>query len=195
METKKIYIFCLLMIFIVFFSGISLAANSLWSEDSRNLFTDRSEFIEGEIVTVVIEENASAIQSASTDTVQSSSVEAEGRIGFLNLVGSFLFGYSEEDFADGETGRQGMIEAKITTEIVEITENGNLIIEGEKRLTINEEDQIIKLSGTVRPQDIDLDNQISSERVANAVIEYKGEGVIADKQRPGLFSRIFNWLF
>ena len=185
----------LLLTLLMFLFISTAAANSLWNESSESIYQDRSAFEEGDIITVHIEENATALQSANTDTSQSSNVEADANLGIIGFVGSLLFGYSEEDMADGQTGREGNIEADITTQVVEIKENGNLRIEGTKTLTINEEDQEISLTGNIRPNDINLDNEIDSERVADAAIEYKGDGSIAAKQRPGLFSRLFNWLF
>ena len=192
---KLIRINILLLIIMVMFMGMAAATNSLWSDDAVNFYRDRDDYQLGDIVTVVIEEEASALQAANTDTSQSSSVEAEARPGIFGFLGSLLFGYSEEDSADGRTQRQGTFAAHISAEIVEIRDNGNVKIAGEKKITINEEDQTITLTGILRPEDIDLENKIPSERVANATIEYKGEGSIADKQRPGLFSRLFNWLF
>ena len=191
MKTKIVILLALLFII-----NSSVFSISLWTEESTSIYQDRQPFVEGDIITVNIEEDASAIQSASTDTSQSSKMELEsrGRFGFRDFLASLLLGYSEEDRADGETNRQGRIEAQITTKVVEIEENGNLRIEGEKRLIINEEDQIITLTGIIRGDDVTLENEVPSHRVAEAVIEYKGEGVVAEKQRPGFFSRLFNWL-
>ena len=182
-------LFCLLI------SGqISVSASSLWTDDGDSIYQDVSSFEEGDIITVNIEESASALQSASTDASQSADMEVETRMGLLNFLASLLVGYSEEDRADGRTDREGIFEANITTQVVDVEENGNLKIEGTKNLNINEEDQRIALYGIIRPDDISLDNEISSRKVADATIEYKGEGVVGDKQRPGLFSRLFNWL-
>ncbi|MFW5856018.1 MAG: flagellar basal body L-ring protein FlgH [Halanaerobiaceae bacterium] len=172
-----------------------VTAESLWKEDSESMYQDRSSFTEGDIITINIEEDSSALQSADTDTSQSNEMELNTDIGVFEFLGSILFGYSEEDRADGQTNREGKLEANITTEVSEVQDNGNLRVEGDKRLTINEEDQLITLTGVIRPDDVDRDNEISSKKVADASIEYKGEGSVADKQRPGLFSRLFNWLF
>ena len=74
-------------------------------------------------------------------------------------------------------------------------ENGNLVVEGKRQLTVNEEDQFIIISGIVRPDDISSDNVVSSQYIANARIAYTGKGVINDKMRPGWFTRILDWVW
>ena len=191
---KVVILPLLIAVTLLMFFSTTIAATSLWTDDAESMYQDRSSFEEGDIITINIEESASALQSASTDTSQSSGMEVETRMGILNFLASLLVGYSEDDSADGRTGREGNFEANITTQVVEVLENGNLRVEGTKNLTINEEDQEIGLNGIVRPEDISLENEISSRKVADATIEFKGEGVVGDKQRPGLFSRLFNWL-
>lgn len=169
--------------------------NSLWSDDSADIYKDRKEHEEGDIITVLIKEDASAIQSANTNTSQSSEVDAEAGFGILSFLKAFGFGYSDSGSADGETTRSGTLEADITTQITDIRENGNLKIKGTKNININGEKQAIKLTGVIRPKDIELDNTISSKNIANADIEYEGEGPVGDKQDPGVLKKFLNWIF
>jgi flagellar L-ring protein precursor FlgH len=76
-----------------------------------------------------------------------------------------------------------------------VLDNGNLVIDGSKVVEINEEKEIIKISGIVRPQDIESNNIIYSYNVANAQITYSGKGAASTGQRPGLLARILNWIF
>ena len=193
---KVITHFIIILSFLLILSTAGVAAsNSLWSEESADMYEDRKAFKKGDIITVTISENASAIQSANTDSSQSSSVGAGGGTGLMNFLESFGLEYSDEDSADGQTGRQGTFEADITTQIVEIKENGNFKIEGEKKITINEEEQILTLAGVIRPEDISLENNISSRKVAQAEIGYKGKGPIAHKQKQGILSWLLGWIF
>lgn len=173
----------------------AVARGSLYSEEGGDLYSDRPEYEVGDIITIVIEEESNAIQSANTSTSQSSEVEAEAGTGFLDFLQSFGFGYSDSGDADGETARKGTLEADITTEIVEVMDTGNYRIEGTKNIKINGEKQEVKLSGVIRPEDITLDNTVDSEKIASVDIEYDGQGVVADKQRSGLLERLFNWIF
>ena len=77
----------------------------------------------------------------------------------------------------------------------EVFPNGNLYIEGKKEIIINNERQYIILSGVIRPEDIQTDNSITSDLIADARIEYSGRGVLADKQRPGWAGRILDYVW
>ncbi|MDH5730105.1 MAG: flagellar basal body L-ring protein FlgH, partial [Gammaproteobacteria bacterium] len=73
--------------------------------------------------------------------------------------------------------------------------NGELIVEGEQYIDFNNDTQKISVYGRVRPQDIASDNTILSSRMADAEIEFSGEGLISSRGKPGIITRIFNWLF
>ena len=192
---KKRFLIFMLIISIISFANIVSADNSLWSDEAAGKYEDRPDYQAGDIITVVIEENANAVQSANTSTSQSSSIEAEAGTGLFNFLKAFGVGYSDQGSADGETQRSGTLEADITTQIEEVLDNGNLRIIGSKKIKINGEEQIIKLSGVIRPEDVQLDNEISSQKVAEASIEYEGRGPVADKQEPGIFEKILNFFF
>ena len=184
----------LVVLLIIIFLSSGAAAESLWSDNSKDLYQDYPDYIMGDIITVVIEEDASAIQSANSDASQGSNYNAQGG-GLLDFIPFFDFSYSDSESADGQTQRSGTLQADITTEVVEIKENGNLKIQGTKRVKINGEIQTILLEGVIRPQDINFDNEVSSKRVSNANIEYEGEGVAGDKQEPGVLTKLFNFIF
>ncbi|NMT18796.1 flagellar basal body L-ring protein, partial [Vibrio parahaemolyticus] len=81
------------------------------------------------------------------------------------------------------------ISGYITVEVIEVLAYGNLVIRGEKWMTLNTGDEYIRLSGTIRPDDISFDNTIASNRVSNARIQYSGTGVQQDMQEPGFLAR------
>ncbi len=78
--------------------------------------------------------------------------------------------------------------------VTEVTSSGLLRIEGERHLTINDETQIIRLSGYVRPEDVRIDNTVPSTLIASANIHYGGKGVIAEHQRVPWLMRVFQIL-
>ena len=86
----------------------------------------------------------------------------------------------------GDTNREGSLVATITAKVVEVLPNSNLVLEARKELTINNEKQILVLSGLARPDDISSDNTIYSNKIADAQVYYLGDGVIQDKQGPGI---------
>ena len=97
--------------------------------------------------------------------------------------------------ASGQTTRGGSLTAKVTTKVVEVLPNDTLRIEGRQSIVINGEEQEIILRGIVRSQDIAADNTVLSLFVADAEISFVGTGIVADKNDPGIITRIFNWLF
>jgi len=70
--------------------------------------------------------------------------------------------------------------------------NGNLLVRGEKWLTINQGQELVRISGLVRAQDIEQDNSVDSTRVADARIAYTGHGTLADANTQGWLARFFN---
>jgi flagellar L-ring protein precursor FlgH len=90
----------------------------------------------------------------------------------------------------GAADQSNSLIGDISVTVVELLPNGNLKVRGEKRVTLNQGDERIKLSGIVRPVDISPDNTISSDKVADATIMYIGEGAMADASKMGWLSRI-----
>ncbi|HKL74703.1 MAG TPA: flagellar basal body L-ring protein FlgH [Halanaerobiales bacterium] len=192
---KKLLLVTLVIFSLVIVSNTVYANNSLWSDEAAGKYEDRPDYQAGDIITVLIEEDANAVQSANTSTSQSSSIEAQAGTGLFNFIKAFGLGYSDQGSADGQTQRSGTLEADITTQVEDVLDNGNLRIIGSKKIKINGEEQIIKLSGIIRPEDIKLDNEVSSQKVADASIEYEGRGPVAEKQEPGLFEKVLNFFF
>jgi flagellar L-ring protein precursor FlgH len=90
----------------------------------------------------------------------------------------------------GAADQSNSLTGDISVTVIELLPNGNLKVRGEKRVTLNQGDERIKLSGIVRPVDIDPANTISSDKVADATIMYIGEGAMADASKMGWLSRI-----
>jgi len=79
--------------------------------------------------------------------------------------------------------------------VTQVLDNGNLLIEGRRLITVNAEDQYMILTGIIRPEDITNDNLILSQYIADARITYTGRGVVDDKMRPGWLTRIIDWVW
>ncbi|MDD2890395.1 MAG: flagellar basal body L-ring protein FlgH, partial [bacterium] len=95
----------------------------------------------------------------------------------------------------GRNIKEDKLIAYITATVTEVMPNGNLKIEGEKKINLNQDAQTIKVSGVVRAEDIETDNYINSNRLANAKIEYKGKGAVDSGQKRGFFMKLFDWIF
>jgi len=184
-------------------------AGSLWTESRGGMFVDMKGQTVGDIITVVIVENASASKEATTETDRTSTISAgitslfglEKNIGNLNSTidpSALVNASTTNDFSGGgKTARKENLVATLTTQVVEVLPNGNLKIEGNKTVTVNNEMQIVKLTGIVRSADISPRNIVDSKNILNARIAYIGEGVISDKQQQGWLVRALDqvWPF
>jgi len=195
--------------------------NSLYIAGSglNGLFLDTKARTAGDIVTVKIEESSKATNKANTKTARDSSLSAgiETFMGVedwwqdkvlrwlgtnmpkVNPFGSVSVqgGMASEFEGDGSTTRSGDLTAYITCRVTDVMPNGNLRIVGTREVMVNHENQVIILSGVIRPRDIGDDNIVRSIFVADAKIAYSGSGVIDDRQRPGWMANFLNsvWPF
>lgn len=185
------------------------SAGTLWNGDEGNWLADVKARRVGDIVTVIIEEQAKASKEATTDTDRSSSISA-GISSFFGIEQSIADRNSNLDPAalinasadnkfsgGGKTTRSENLVATLTTQVVTVYPNGNLKIRGGKSVTVNNENQIIYLTGIVRSFDVTASNTVDSSNILNAQITYTGKGSLSDKQKPGWLMRIFDntWPF
>ncbi|MCL2789960.1 MAG: flagellar basal body L-ring protein FlgH [Desulfobulbus sp.] len=181
---------------------------TLWNGDEGSWLSDVKARRVGDIVTVTIREQATASKQATTDTSRGSGISA----GISALFGleqnvadstninpsSMIASNSSDSFSGkGQTTRSENLTATLTTQVVEVYPNGNLKIRGGKSVAVNNENQIIYLTGIVRPYDVTTDNTVDSGSILNAQITYTGKGIVSDKQKPGWLMRIFDnaWPF
>jgi flagellar L-ring protein precursor FlgH len=164
-----------------------------------SLYTDRKGKQIGDVVTVLVIENAQASNDTRTETDENSTgaVSADAGTGFLDFLhGASLGMGSDVSYkGKGKTARKGELTATVSARIVEILDNGNLLVEGTKVVMVNDEQEILEVSGLLRPEDISPDNTVYSTKMADAMISYSGEGVASDAQEPGVITRFFQWLF
>ncbi|MEN6582625.1 MAG: flagellar basal body L-ring protein FlgH [Armatimonadota bacterium] len=174
-----------------------ITAESLWKpQETKSQLADKKAAKVGDIVTVVIVESSTSSQKASTDTKKDSSVEAGPGVGpLLDRVPLFSYGGGDSMSASGSTSRSSNFTAKMTATITKVNENGTMELEGTRFVQTNKEKEEIKLSGTIRPQDIATDNSILSTYVADAKITHVGSGPIGSRQKEGLIGKIFKILF
>jgi flagellar L-ring protein precursor FlgH len=166
------------------------------------MFSDQKARTVGDIVTIKITESSAATNRASTATDRSSSLSAsldaffnaEKRFPadqpFFNPFSKLAGGLESEFEGTGTTRRSGDLNAYITALVTKVLPNGNLVVTGSREVLINNENQIIQLTGVIRPRDISADNQVLSTYVADARISYSGSGVVNDRQKPGWLTNI-----
>lgn len=184
----------LLLLLMAFCAGTTAGAVSLWSDGSSLYSKDRSRNV-GDLITLIIVEKSTAQQNAATTTGQDTSVALGPGLGILDIIPLIELGGGDSFTSGGTTTRGGQLTARMTTQVVEVQPNGNLVIQGNQTIRINGEEQVIVVTGTIRPQDVARDNTILSTFVADADISFEGAGSLGSKQSPGLLTRLFNWLF
>ncbi len=193
---------------------------SLFAEsDIEPLFSDSRARRVGDIVVVHIIENASASNSADT-TADKTSGNDYGVNAFFgqntirmfpyipsnatnnqltSTVGQPAFQSSSSSAFEGtgETTRENYVTASLAARVIRVLPGGILQIEGVRQTRVNEETQYMVITGTIRARDVAQDNSIKSTQVADANIQYYGKGVLADKQKPGWFTRFMDnmWPF
>jgi flagellar L-ring protein FlgH len=185
---------------------------SLWSEVSEvSLFQDMKARKVGDIVTVRIVEDPEAELNANTKTSRSSSIDAAQLklLGYMKALAEKNSRLAQDPGTDnlfsaslgtafdgkGSSDRDGHVKAYITAVVEKVLFNGNLYINGQREVRVNNETQYITLSGVVRPKDITSSNEVSSTYVADARITYSGSGPVADKQRPGWLGRVVDYVW
>lgn len=187
------------------------AEGALWQDGAvfNDMFSNVKARRVGDIVTVRIVESSSASNKATTSTARDSSVsgQIESFFGYenkfpdsrdsFNPFGQVKAGLTNDFEGDGETTRSGDLTGYVSARVTGITASGNLMIAGFREVTVNNEQQIISLTGVVRPKDITPENVVLSTYVADARIVYSGAGIINDKQRPGWLARTLDqvWPF
>jgi flagellar L-ring protein precursor FlgH len=178
------------------------APGSIWPGATGNnmLFMDRKARYVNDVVTIVISETAEGENNAKLESNRTSTTTA-GIAGIYQfnpdktILSKYELGGSSTNDMEGEgkTKRDGVLKGRITARVTQVLDNGNLMIEGRRLITVNAEDQYMVLTGIIRPEDITSDNLILSQYIADARIAYTGRGVVDDKMRPGWLTRIIDW--
>jgi flagellar L-ring protein precursor FlgH len=169
-------------------SGGVFAPDTPWS-----LVSDARVFRPGDVLTVVLQETTQASKKADTQFGKSSSASALPITSIFGKAFKTDIGMeAQRDFSGTSTStQQNALQGAITVVIHEVLPNGLLHVEGEKSLYLNQGEEMIRVSGYVRAADIDTDNRVSSQRIANARIVYAGHGTLADANNPGWLTRFF----
>ena len=163
------------------------------------LFEDLKAGRVGDILTVKLVERTNASKNSQTSTQKTTEATLAnptifGRPITKNGVPLFEGSLDGESSFDGEgsSSQSNSLIGDITVTVVERLPNGNLVIRGEKWLHLNQGQEFIRLTGIIRPFDIEPDNSLLSTRIADARISYSSKGVLAAANKMGLISRFFN---
>ncbi len=195
METRLLHRMIQLLVAVLCCTATPAIAEKLTLDSYPSLVSDHRAYGIGQSVTVLILEEASSTTSADTRT--SKSLDVAGRlegnsnanlnVGNLNVENSST--------GQGSISRKGRLVASVSATIQEIMPSGELRIKGEQKIEFNDETQHIRVAGRIRPDDISGENTVLSSRISQAQITYVGDGLLGSRQKPGLITRMLNWLF
>ncbi len=168
---------------------------------SNGMYSDTSAHRVGDIISVNLEEATRASKNAGTTLEKNNS---------LNIGGANIFGQdvhlgkytpnvslnnSSNFDGSSDASQSNSLQGQISVSVVRVYANGNLQVQGEKWLMLNNGNEYVRVTGIIRPEDISSDNTVSSQRIANARIQYGGTGDFASTQERGWLSKFFNSMF
>lgn len=178
---------------IVVFPIAAWAADLYQGSTYQTLTSDRRASRPGDIVTILVMENSSASNSADTSTKTSTGLQ--GSLSTMYAGQNALqLGVGDSYGGKGAIQRSGRLLAQLSVTVTDVTPSGDLLVTGNQAIDVNGEKTQIRLEGRVRPIDIAANNTVLSTRLADAKIDYVGEGFITDRSKPGLIPKFLAWL-
>jgi flagellar L-ring protein precursor FlgH len=173
--------------------GLPATAEDLYSRESYDaLAADHRALRVGDNLTVVVTEITSSTTDARTTADKDGTVSGSATLHQRQQQAAFNL---NETFNGGGTiERSGKLLARLTVVVQSVENDGNLRVKGEQNIVVNGDKQKLILEGRVRQQDVAADNTVMSSRLSEAKISYTGNGVLSEKQRQGLLTRILSWL-
>jgi flagellar L-ring protein precursor FlgH len=197
-----------MMLMFICSTSVPLAADeyagkkaSLWRDNSyfTKMYTDPTASAINDIVTIRVSERSTASNSASLETSKKTTI-GMGIDNFLGLekevhvnnnfdnTSMFKGSTNNSNQGEGESTRQSTLTAYITARVIDVMPNGNLVIEAKKEVIVNKEKQVAVLTGIIRPRDIEYDNVIASNKIADMQIKFSGKGPVSAQTRRGWLS-------
>ena len=176
-----------------------LATGSIFdSTKSDTMFGRKRDFKVGDVILVTLSEStqSSRTQGITTSRVSSNDMISTGMADALRpKIGGTLFddvkltGNTISNTGSGNSSQQATLAGTIAATVVDVLSNGNLVIRGEKKLSLTEGSEMIRVSGIIRSEDIAPNNSVSSSRIAHAKISYRADGDLASASRAGWGTR------
>ena len=184
-------------------ANTEMQAQSLWKEESsRSMVADKRATSVGDILTIVVQENNTAIKDQNTSTSKSSGIDAAIETFLYSPEASKLLTHNgkmpaitinaSQDFeGGGKISNAERVTARIAVRVIDVLPNDNLVVEGTKQISFSGETQDAVLRGVVRSEDVLANNTVFSYNVADATIKYISKGTVSDNQRKGWFTRVW----
>ena len=185
---------------LVFAPSIAPTPGAIYSESpgGLGLFMDQKAHQPGDLLTIQLFENTKATTKAETSTSKDSSANTEAAAlagAPLTLSGRNVLALdatgTQSFSGNGASSQSNSLAGSITVTVVQRLPNGNLVVQGEKHLLLNQSNELVQIQGIVRTADISPDNTIPSSRIANVRIKYGGRGPVARSNVMGWLTRFF----
>jgi len=172
------------------------------ASSGMELFADVKARRVGDVITIILKEKTQAKKSASTSTSKDSELDLPaptlfGRsieLGPYPLFNNSLDSANSFD-GEGDSSQSNSLSGDIAVTVAAVYPNGNLMVRGEKVLTLNQGSEVVRISGLVRAVDVTPENTVLSTQIADAQITYSGTGAVAESNQQGWLGRFFNSAF
>jgi flagellar L-ring protein precursor FlgH len=169
------------------------------SGQQMELFADLKARRIGDVLTIVLNETTAASKTAVTKTTKTTSVADTGPTLFGRTIttkgvpiGTVSMSGANGFDGEGASSQSNSLAGALTVTVVDVKANGNLVVQGDKTLKLNQGDEFVHISGVIRPADIATNNTVTSDKLADANISYSGKGVVDSSNRVGWLARFFN---
>ena len=185
-------------------------AQSLWADSvggESMLFADHKARNVGDILTIVISETTTASMTKASNNSKSGQTSLNAGVGIFGFLAAASASGSDSFKANGSATNTNRATGRVTVTVTEVLPNGNMVVEGTQSIWQNKNEHKIVFRGTCRPEhkitlrgvvrrdDVSYANTVPSTQVADATIHFDGKGPINAKQRQGILTQIFNFLF
>jgi len=198
----------LLVLVLLAATALTAAADSLWTaagSGERSMYSDRKASRVGDILTVIVQESAATQSSQSKKTNSSASVDASveqflfpaniSRFGtHKGALPAIKLGGGNDFKGGGEVNNTQSLNARAAVMVTDVLPNGNLVIEGVRRVVSAGETQHVVLHGVVRVDDVSSMNTVFSSNIADAKVEFINEGSLTDAQKKGWLAKLYEKL-
>lgn len=176
---------------------IAATGSMFQASQASSLYSDIKALKVGDIITIILMEETQAKKSANNEIKKGTNLSVEPVYAggqYVTINGQTIdLRYSDafDTKRESDAGQSNSLSGSISANVMQVLNNGNLVVRGEKWISLNNGDEFVRITGIVRSQDIRPDNTIDSPRVANARIQYSGTGTFADVQEVGWLSSFF----
>ena len=167
-------------------------------EQANGIYSDIKAHKVGDIITIELSESTSASKKANTQSGKDNSLDLKAvSLGGVPITaGAYNMSASIEQSSafkgQAKADQSNSLQGNISVSVVKVLPNGNLLLRGEKWIMLNNGNEYIRITGMVRPEDVTSENSVSSQKVANARINYGGTGDLANTQEQGWLTSFFN---